>query len=178
MKHNVVEIKGHKFHIIIDGYLYDLEHGVYLVDPVTKEEYKIEAYEKASYLNQFKIGKNEYNVYATEEGMIRIALASPKNAKASKDAFTFLIKSRDWNEDITLKKTVIVNTGAPKYEADKTTLTLNINEAFGKRMTDEDRMRFDTEELYVKTPEEMKEYFSNIPIFPLYSFSIYFVSTA
>ncbi len=33
----------------------------------------------------------------------------------------------------------------------------------GKRMTDEDRMRFDTEELYVKSPEEMKEYFSNIP---------------
>ncbi len=33
----------------------------------------------------------------------------------------------------------------------------------GKRMTDEDRMRFDTEELYVKSPEEMSEYFSNVP---------------
>jgi len=33
----------------------------------------------------------------------------------------------------------------------------------GKRMTDEDRMRFDTEELYVKSPEEMKQYFKNIP---------------
>ena len=33
----------------------------------------------------------------------------------------------------------------------------------GKRMTDEDRMRFDTDELYVKSPEEMKEYFANIP---------------
>ncbi len=33
----------------------------------------------------------------------------------------------------------------------------------GKRMTDEDRMRFDTEELYVKSPEEMIEYFKNIP---------------
>ena len=30
-------------------------------------------------------------------------------------------------------------------------------------MTDEDRMRFDTEELYVKSPEEMKDYFANIP---------------
>ena len=33
----------------------------------------------------------------------------------------------------------------------------------GKKMTDEDRMRFDTEELYVKSPQEMKEYFANIP---------------
>ncbi len=33
----------------------------------------------------------------------------------------------------------------------------------GKRMTDEDRMRFDTDELYVKSPEEMKQYFANIP---------------
>lgn len=33
----------------------------------------------------------------------------------------------------------------------------------GKRMTDEDRMRFETDELYVKSPEEMKEYFSAIP---------------
>ncbi len=33
----------------------------------------------------------------------------------------------------------------------------------GKRMSDEDRMRFDTEELYVKSPEEMSEYFSAFP---------------
>lgn len=33
----------------------------------------------------------------------------------------------------------------------------------GKKMTDEDRMRFDTDELYVKSPEEMIEYFKNIP---------------
>ncbi len=33
----------------------------------------------------------------------------------------------------------------------------------GKRMNDEDRMRFDTEELYVKSPEEMIDYFKNIP---------------
>lgn len=33
----------------------------------------------------------------------------------------------------------------------------------GKRMTDEDRMRFDTDELYVKSPEEMKDFFKNIP---------------
>ena len=33
----------------------------------------------------------------------------------------------------------------------------------GKRMTDEDRMRFDTDELYVKSPEEMSEYFKNFP---------------
>ena len=33
----------------------------------------------------------------------------------------------------------------------------------GKRMIDEDRMRFDTDELYVKSPEEMSEYFKNIP---------------
>lgn len=33
----------------------------------------------------------------------------------------------------------------------------------GKRMTDEDRMRFDTEELYIKSKEEMSEYFSNVP---------------
>ena len=32
----------------------------------------------------------------------------------------------------------------------------------GKRMNDEDRMRFDTEELYVKSPEEMIDYFKNI----------------
>ena len=30
-------------------------------------------------------------------------------------------------------------------------------------MTDEDRMRFDTDELYVKSPQEMIEYFKNIP---------------
>ncbi len=33
----------------------------------------------------------------------------------------------------------------------------------GKKMSDETRMRFDTEELYIKSQEEMKEYFSNIP---------------
>lgn len=33
----------------------------------------------------------------------------------------------------------------------------------GKRMSDEDRMKFDTEELYVKSPEEMIEYFSAFP---------------
>lgn len=33
----------------------------------------------------------------------------------------------------------------------------------GKRMSDEDRMRFDTDELYVKSPEEMFDYFSAFP---------------
>ena len=33
----------------------------------------------------------------------------------------------------------------------------------GKRMSDSDRMRFDTEELYVKSPEEMIEYFKAFP---------------
>ena len=33
----------------------------------------------------------------------------------------------------------------------------------GKRITDEDRMRFETDELYVKSPEEMLEYFKNFP---------------
>ena len=33
----------------------------------------------------------------------------------------------------------------------------------GKRMSDEDRMKFDTEELYVKSPEEMIEYFKAFP---------------
>jgi DNA polymerase-3 subunit alpha len=33
----------------------------------------------------------------------------------------------------------------------------------GKRMTDEDRMKFDTDELYVKSPEEMSDYFKNVP---------------
>lgn len=30
-------------------------------------------------------------------------------------------------------------------------------------MTDEDRMKFDTDELYVKSPEEMSDYFKNVP---------------
>ncbi len=33
----------------------------------------------------------------------------------------------------------------------------------GKRMSDEDRMRFDTDELYIKSPEEMIEYFKAVP---------------
>ncbi len=33
----------------------------------------------------------------------------------------------------------------------------------GKKMTDEDRMRFETDELYIKSPEEMSDYFSNVP---------------
>ncbi len=33
----------------------------------------------------------------------------------------------------------------------------------GKRMTDEDRMRMGTDEFYVKSPEEMIEYFKNVP---------------
>ena len=33
----------------------------------------------------------------------------------------------------------------------------------GKKMNDEDRMKFDTEELYIKSGEEMSEYFKNIP---------------
>ena len=33
----------------------------------------------------------------------------------------------------------------------------------GKRMSDPDRMHFDTDELYVKSPDEMSDYFSNFP---------------
>ena len=33
----------------------------------------------------------------------------------------------------------------------------------GKRMSDEDRMRFDTEELYIKSPKEMSDFFENVP---------------
>ncbi len=33
----------------------------------------------------------------------------------------------------------------------------------GKRMSDEDRMKFDTDELYIKSPKEMIEYFKAIP---------------
>ena len=33
----------------------------------------------------------------------------------------------------------------------------------GKRMTDEDRMKFETNDFYIKSPEEMKEFFKNIP---------------
>ena len=33
----------------------------------------------------------------------------------------------------------------------------------GKKMSDEDRMRFDTDELYIKSPQEMSDYFSNVP---------------
>ena len=33
----------------------------------------------------------------------------------------------------------------------------------GKRMSDEDRMRFETDELYIKSPEEMSDYFSAFP---------------
>ncbi len=33
----------------------------------------------------------------------------------------------------------------------------------GKRMSDEDRMKFDTDELYIKSPEEMAEYFKAFP---------------
>ena len=33
----------------------------------------------------------------------------------------------------------------------------------GKKMSDEDRMKFDTDELYIKSPEEMIEYFKAVP---------------
>ena len=33
----------------------------------------------------------------------------------------------------------------------------------GKKMTDEDRMRFETNEFYVKSPDEIADYFSNVP---------------
>ena len=33
----------------------------------------------------------------------------------------------------------------------------------GKRMTEEDRMKFQTNDFYIKSPEEMKEFFKNIP---------------
>ena len=33
----------------------------------------------------------------------------------------------------------------------------------GKKMQDEDRMRFETDEFYIKSPEEMSEYFKNLP---------------
>lgn len=33
----------------------------------------------------------------------------------------------------------------------------------GKRMTDEDRMTFSTNDFYIKSPEEIEEYFSNLP---------------
>ena len=33
----------------------------------------------------------------------------------------------------------------------------------GKRMSDEDRMRFETEEFYIKSPQEMSDYFSEFP---------------
>ena len=33
----------------------------------------------------------------------------------------------------------------------------------GKKITDPDRMKFETDELYIKSPEEMADYFSNLP---------------
>ena len=33
----------------------------------------------------------------------------------------------------------------------------------GKKITDEDRMKFETDELYIKSPEEMSQYFSGVP---------------
>ena len=33
----------------------------------------------------------------------------------------------------------------------------------GKRMSDPDRMKFESDELYIKSPEEMMEYFKNVP---------------
>ena len=33
----------------------------------------------------------------------------------------------------------------------------------GKRMTDTDRMRFETNDFYIKSPEEMKDFFPNLP---------------
>ena len=33
----------------------------------------------------------------------------------------------------------------------------------GKKISDEDRMKFETDELYVKSPEEMSDYFKNVP---------------
>ncbi len=33
----------------------------------------------------------------------------------------------------------------------------------GKKMKDEDRMKFETDELYIKSPEEMSDYFKNVP---------------
>ena len=33
----------------------------------------------------------------------------------------------------------------------------------GKRMSDEDRMRFETDQLYIKSPEEMSEFFEGVP---------------
>ena len=33
----------------------------------------------------------------------------------------------------------------------------------GKRITDEDRMRFETDEFYIKSPEEMSDYFEAVP---------------
>ncbi len=33
----------------------------------------------------------------------------------------------------------------------------------GKKMSDEDRMKFETDEFYIKSPEEMSDYFSEIP---------------
>ena len=33
----------------------------------------------------------------------------------------------------------------------------------GKRMSDEDRMKFETNDFYIKSPEEMSEYFCNLP---------------
>ncbi len=33
----------------------------------------------------------------------------------------------------------------------------------GKKMTDDDRMTFETNDFYIKSPEEMEEYFKNIP---------------
>ena len=36
----------------------------------------------------------------------------------------------------------------------------------GKRMTDSDRMSFSTNDFYIKSPEEMEEYFANVPQAP------------
>ena len=33
----------------------------------------------------------------------------------------------------------------------------------GKKITDDDRMKFETDELYIKSPEEMSDYFSGVP---------------
>ena len=103
--------------------------ALYIVDPVSKKEIKInqKGYEERYTSDDiYQIGKNMYYVVC-DEWDVYVGLVDPNQAVNAKDTITFKIRMPHWKEAITSKKTIKVQKKALNYEIIDKTLTLNMN---------------------------------------------------
>lgn len=113
--------------------------AVYIVDPVSKKEIKINQVGDAERYGSddiYQIGKNKYYIIC-DEWDVYVGLVDPNQAVNAKDTITFKIRMPHWKEAITSKKTIKVQKKALNYEIIDKTLTLNMNKELYQSVSDE-----------------------------------------